>query len=61
MCLVYACPYSQFSKLYHGMKRADNPPHIFATADAAYRGMVTFCKDQVLYSKIMSKICPPAI
>lgn len=39
--------FSQFSKLYHGVKRADNPPHIFATADAAYRSMVTFCKDQV--------------
>ncbi|KAM8855050.1 LOW QUALITY PROTEIN: myosin-IIIb [Spinachia spinachia] len=38
----------QFSKLYHGAKRADNPPHIFATADAAYRGMVTFCKDQCI-------------
>ncbi|XP_034069251.1 myosin-IIIb isoform X4 [Gymnodraco acuticeps] len=38
----------QFSKLYHGVKRADNPPHIFATADAAYRGMVTFCKDQCI-------------
>lgn len=42
------CVCSQFSKLYHGVKRADNPPHIFATADAAYQGMVTFCKDQVL-------------
>ncbi|XP_027146586.1 myosin-IIIb isoform X1 [Larimichthys crocea] len=38
----------QFSKLYHGVKRTDNPPHIFATADAAYRGMVTFCKDQCI-------------
>uniref|UniRef100_A0A6Q2WYJ7 Myosin IIIB n=1 Tax=Esox lucius TaxID=8010 RepID=A0A6Q2WYJ7_ESOLU len=38
----------QFSKLYHGAKRADNPPHIFATADAAYQGMVTFCKDQCI-------------
>uniref|UniRef100_A0A8C7MAD4 Myosin IIIB n=1 Tax=Oncorhynchus kisutch TaxID=8019 RepID=A0A8C7MAD4_ONCKI len=38
----------QFSKLYHGVKRADNPPHIFATADAAYQGMVTFCKDQCI-------------
>uniref|UniRef100_A0A8D3DWQ1 Myosin IIIB n=1 Tax=Scophthalmus maximus TaxID=52904 RepID=A0A8D3DWQ1_SCOMX len=38
----------QFSKLYHGLKRADNPPHIFATADAAYQGMVTFCKDQCI-------------
>uniref|UniRef100_A0A3Q3VNZ2 non-specific serine/threonine protein kinase n=1 Tax=Mola mola TaxID=94237 RepID=A0A3Q3VNZ2_MOLML len=38
----------QFSKLYHGVKRADNPPHIFATADAAYRSMVTSCKDQCL-------------
>ncbi|CAG09940.1 unnamed protein product, partial [Tetraodon nigroviridis] len=38
----------QFSKLYHGMRRADNPPHIFATADAAYRSMVTFCKDQCI-------------
>nr|XP_046260260.1 myosin-IIIb isoform X1 [Scatophagus argus] len=38
----------QFSKLYHGVKRADNPPHIFATADAAYRSMVTFCKDQCI-------------
>uniref|UniRef100_A0A4W6FQD4 non-specific serine/threonine protein kinase n=1 Tax=Lates calcarifer TaxID=8187 RepID=A0A4W6FQD4_LATCA len=38
----------QFSKLYHGVKRVDNPPHIFATADAAYQGMVTFCKDQCI-------------
>ncbi|CAG5865585.1 unnamed protein product [Menidia menidia] len=38
----------QFSKLYHGVKRADNPPHIFATADAAYQGMVTFSKDQCI-------------
>ncbi|XP_045910344.1 myosin-IIIb isoform X2 [Micropterus dolomieu] len=38
----------QFSKLYHGVKRADNPPHIFAAADAAYQGMVTFCKDQCI-------------
>uniref|UniRef100_A0A3B4ABK4 non-specific serine/threonine protein kinase n=1 Tax=Periophthalmus magnuspinnatus TaxID=409849 RepID=A0A3B4ABK4_9GOBI len=38
----------QFSKLYHGVKRADNPPHIFATADAAYQGMVSFCKDQCI-------------
>uniref|UniRef100_A0A8C4P088 non-specific serine/threonine protein kinase n=1 Tax=Dicentrarchus labrax TaxID=13489 RepID=A0A8C4P088_DICLA len=38
----------QFSKLYHAVKRVDNPPHIFATADAAYRGMVTFCKDQCI-------------
>uniref|UniRef100_A0A3P9N8C9 non-specific serine/threonine protein kinase n=1 Tax=Poecilia reticulata TaxID=8081 RepID=A0A3P9N8C9_POERE len=38
----------QFSKLYHGVKRGDNPPHIFATADAAYQGMVTFCKDQCI-------------
>uniref|UniRef100_A0A4W4HQU3 non-specific serine/threonine protein kinase n=1 Tax=Electrophorus electricus TaxID=8005 RepID=A0A4W4HQU3_ELEEL len=36
----------QFSYLYHGVKRSDNPPHIFATADAAYQGMVTSCKDQ---------------
>ncbi|KAK0149076.1 Myosin-IIIb [Merluccius polli] len=38
----------QFSKLYHGVKRVDNPPHIFAAADAAYQGMVTFCKDQCI-------------
>ncbi|XP_076858866.1 myosin-IIIb isoform X3 [Brachyhypopomus gauderio] len=38
----------QFSYLYHGAKRSDNPPHIFATADAAYQGMVTFCKDQCI-------------
>lgn len=44
---------SQFSKLYHGVKRADNPPHIFASADAAYQGMVTFCKDQVFGWKII--------
>ncbi|KAG7272358.1 hypothetical protein CRUP_011606 [Coryphaenoides rupestris] len=40
--------YTYFSKLYHGVKRADNPPHIFAAADAAYQGMVTFCKDQCI-------------
>ncbi|XP_029112417.1 myosin-IIIb [Scleropages formosus] len=40
--------HSQFSKLYHGVKRSTNPPHIFATADAAYQGMVTFCKDQCI-------------
>ncbi|XP_053352625.1 myosin-IIIb isoform X3 [Clarias gariepinus] len=38
----------QFSQLYHGAKCSDNPPHIFATADAAYQGMVTFCKDQCI-------------
>ncbi|KAK7939555.1 hypothetical protein WMY93_002881 [Mugilogobius chulae] len=38
----------RFSKLYHGVKRAENPPHIFATADAAYQGMVSFCKDQCI-------------
>ncbi|XP_015214343.2 myosin-IIIb isoform X1 [Lepisosteus oculatus] len=38
----------QFSKLYHGVRRSSNPPHIFATADAAYQGMVTFCKDQCI-------------
>ncbi|KAH0621474.1 hypothetical protein JD844_022827 [Phrynosoma platyrhinos] len=37
----------QFSKLYHGVKRSSNPPHIFASADAAYQGMITFNKDQV--------------
>ncbi|KAL4636181.1 myosin-IIIb isoform X1, partial [Arapaima gigas] len=38
----------QFSKQYHGVKRSANPPHIFATADVAYQGMVTFCKDQCI-------------
>ncbi|XP_053139460.1 myosin-IIIb isoform X5 [Hemicordylus capensis] len=38
----------QFSKLYHGVKRSSNPPHIFASADAAYQGMVTFNKDQCI-------------
>ncbi|XP_041923763.1 LOW QUALITY PROTEIN: myosin-IIIb [Alosa sapidissima] len=38
----------QFSKLYHGVKRSENPPHIFATADAAYQSMVTFSKDQCI-------------
>ncbi|XP_039769110.1 myosin-IIIb [Ornithorhynchus anatinus] len=38
----------QFSKLYHGVKRCSNPPHIFASADAAYQGMVTFNKDQCI-------------
>ncbi|XP_074857658.1 myosin-IIIb [Carettochelys insculpta] len=38
----------QFSKLYHGVKRSSNPPHIFASADAAYQGMVTSSKDQCI-------------
>ncbi|KAK1165684.1 myosin-IIIb-like isoform X2 [Acipenser oxyrinchus oxyrinchus] len=38
----------QFSKLYHGVRQSSNPPHIFATADAAYQGMVTFSKDQCI-------------
>ncbi|CAM2100374.1 myosin-IIIb isoform X2 [Caretta caretta] len=38
----------QFSTLYHGVKRSSNPPHIFASADAAYQGMVTFSKDQCI-------------
>ncbi|XP_043085593.1 myosin-IIIb-like isoform X1 [Puntigrus tetrazona] len=38
----------QFSKLYHGMNRSTNPPHIFATADAAYQSMVTLSKDQCI-------------
>uniref|UniRef100_A0A286Y0P1 non-specific serine/threonine protein kinase n=1 Tax=Cavia porcellus TaxID=10141 RepID=A0A286Y0P1_CAVPO len=36
----------QFSRLYHGVRRASNPPHIFASADAAYQCLVTFSKDQ---------------
>ncbi|MEQ2184866.1 hypothetical protein GOODEAATRI_012384, partial [Goodea atripinnis] len=39
-----------FSKLYHGVKRADNPPHIFATADAAYQGMAN---NRTLREKIL--------
>ncbi|KPP66233.1 hypothetical protein Z043_115290, partial [Scleropages formosus] len=46
----------QFSKLYHGVKRSTNPPHIFATADAAYQGMVTFCKDQANNRTLREKI-----
>ncbi|XP_060033710.1 myosin-IIIb [Erinaceus europaeus] len=38
----------QFSRLYHGVKRASNPPHIYASADAAYQCMVTFSKDQCI-------------
>ncbi|KTG03708.1 hypothetical protein cypCar_00034852 [Cyprinus carpio] len=38
----------QFSKLYHGMKCSTNPPHIFATADAAYQSTVTLSKDQCI-------------
>ncbi|XP_049628835.1 myosin-IIIb [Suncus etruscus] len=38
----------QFSRLYHGIKRASNPPHIFASADAAYQCMVTFHKNQCI-------------
>ncbi|XP_058520600.1 myosin-IIIb isoform X3 [Ochotona princeps] len=38
----------QFSRLYHGVKRASNPPHIFASADAAYQCMVAFSKDQCI-------------
>ncbi|CAD7690588.1 unnamed protein product [Nyctereutes procyonoides] len=38
----------QFSRLYHGVRRASNPPHIFASADAAYQCMVTFSKDQCI-------------
>ncbi|XP_045154975.1 myosin-IIIb isoform X1 [Echinops telfairi] len=38
----------QFSRLYHGVKRVSNPPHIFASADAAYQCMVAFSKDQCI-------------
>ncbi|EHB10278.1 Myosin-IIIB, partial [Heterocephalus glaber] len=38
----------QFSRLYHGVRRASNPPHIFASADAAYQCLVTFSKDQCI-------------
>ncbi|XP_075841052.1 myosin-IIIb isoform X1 [Microtus pennsylvanicus] len=38
----------QFSRLYHGVKRASNPPHIFASADNAYQCLVTFNKDQCI-------------
>uniref|UniRef100_A0A8C6ABK6 non-specific serine/threonine protein kinase n=1 Tax=Marmota marmota marmota TaxID=9994 RepID=A0A8C6ABK6_MARMA len=38
----------QFSRLYHGVKRISNPPHIFASADAAYQCLVTFSKDQCI-------------
>ncbi|MGH0163835.1 UNVERIFIED_CONTAM: hypothetical protein FKN15_045941 [Acipenser sinensis] len=46
----------QFSKLYHGVRRSLNPPHIFATADAAYQGMVTFSKDQANNRTLREKI-----
>ncbi|XP_069791758.1 myosin-IIIb-like isoform X5 [Narcine bancroftii] len=39
----------EFSKIYHGVRRCSNPPHIFAAADAAYQGMVTFNKDQCIF------------
>ncbi|XP_005065227.1 myosin-IIIb [Mesocricetus auratus] len=38
----------QFSRLYHGVKRASNPPHIFASADNAYQCLVTSSKDQCI-------------
>ncbi|XP_006972464.1 myosin-IIIb [Peromyscus maniculatus bairdii] len=38
----------QFSRLYHGVRRASNPPHIFASADNAYQCLVTFSKDQCI-------------
>ncbi|XP_078260043.1 myosin-IIIb isoform X1 [Rhinoraja longicauda] len=38
----------EFSKIYHGVRRCSNRPHIFATADAAYQGMVTFSRDQCI-------------
>ncbi|XP_017174530.1 myosin-IIIb isoform X6 [Mus musculus] len=38
----------QFSRLYHGVKRSSNPPHIFASADNAYQCLVTFSKDQCI-------------
>ncbi|KAI4575053.1 hypothetical protein MJT46_004332 [Ovis ammon polii x Ovis aries] len=46
----------QFSRLYHGVKRASNPPHIFASADAAYQCMVTFSKDQADNQTLREKI-----
>ncbi|KAG2459575.1 MYO3A protein, partial [Polypterus senegalus] len=46
----------QFSTLYHGVRRSSNPPHIFATADAAYQGMVTFSKDQANNRTLREKI-----
>ncbi|CAH6788532.1 Myo3b [Phodopus roborovskii] len=38
----------QFSRLYHGVKRDSNPPHIFASADNAYQCLVTSSKDQCI-------------
>ncbi|CAL9698193.1 unnamed protein product [Knipowitschia caucasica] len=34
------------SKMYIGVKRKENPPHIFAVADMAYQSMVTINADQ---------------
>eukprot|EP00079_Xenopus_tropicalis_P036562 XP_017950333.1 PREDICTED: myosin-IIIa [Xenopus tropicalis] len=39
---------SQYSQMYIGAKRTDNPPHIFAVADLAYQSMVTYNSDQCI-------------
>lgn len=38
---------SQDTKMYIGVKRTENPPHIFASADVAYQSMVSYNADQV--------------
>ena len=36
----------QYSKLYCGAARSENPPHVFAVADSAYHAMLREGRDQ---------------
>ncbi|MGH0133886.1 UNVERIFIED_CONTAM: hypothetical protein FKN15_043857 [Acipenser sinensis] len=40
--------HSKVMTLQNFKRRSSNPPHIFATADAAYQGMISFSKDQCI-------------
>ena len=47
----------QHMRLYHGSALGDHPPHIFATAELAYRGMLREGQPQV--SERQRKTLPP--
>jgi myosin-3 len=38
----------QEQRMYHGQARSDNPPHIFAVADAAYQALLHQCQNQAI-------------
>ena len=47
-CKMHYVPLSQVLEMFHGGRREDMPPHIFAVAQQAYHSLITDHRDQSL-------------